>query len=183
MTYKVGVIIGSLRAGSINRMLFEALKPLAAEAGMEFSEIAIRDLPLYNDDVLPNPPAAVVEYKKQLKAADAVLYITPEYNRGVPAPIKNAIDWGSRPMGQAENNGQISTVIGASMGALATSIAQNHLRSSLLFLDNEIMRQPEVYLTIGQGFFTEDGDIANADTKEFLAGWAKAFAAFIESHK
>lgn len=173
MTIKVGYLIGSLSAQSINRQTADKAIELASE-NLQFTEIPIKDLPLYNRDLDNDYPQAALDFKKAIEAADAIMFVTPEYNRSVPGALKNAIDWGSRPWGQNAFAGKPAGIIGASMGAPGTSMAQQHLRNVLSFLDMPTMRQPEAFIQY------EEGKLDTESTKSFLKGWADAFEAYIQ---
>lgn len=176
MTLTIGVIIGSLSTESINRRLARALIRLAPD-GVEAAEIPIGELPLYNRDLDADYPAVAREFKRAIEGVDALLYVTPEYNRSVPGALKNAVDWASRPW--RENVlGRPSATIGASIGPISTAVAQQHLRGMLLFSDAAVMGQPEGYLHFTDGLITAEGEVTNAGTAEFLRGWMATFADF-----
>eukprot|EP01030_Chromulinospumella_sphaerica_P016526 gene16526-16341_t len=144
--YTIAVLVGSLRKQSINRKVAQALAQLAP-ANLKLSIVEIGELPLYNEDLDGSaPPAAYSTFRQQVAAADAVLFVTPEYNRSVPAALKNAIDVGSRPYGQSVWSGKPGAVISVSPGAIGGFGANHHLRQSLVFLDVPCMQQPEAYL-------------------------------------
>lgn len=174
-TFRVGVLIGSLSKNSINRTLFTALDAIAPTAGLELREIPIRDLPLYDRDLDSEFPTAASDLKKSIESSDAVLLVTPEYNRSVPGALKNALDWSSRPWGTNSFAGKPSAVIGISPGPIGTAVAQQHLRSILSCLASPELSQPEAYIQSTPGLFTPDGTITNASTEEFLTGWLTAF--------
>ena len=178
-TYKVGIIIGSLSKSSINRLLASALMRVAPPE-LEFSEIEIKDLPFYSTDYEPNYPQAVHEFKEALSKVDAVLFVTTEYNRSIPAALKNAIDWASRPRGQNSLAHKPSGVIGASTGAIGTAVAQQHLRGMLTFLNSPQMAFPEGYIQFKPGLITDEGEITVDSTREFLGFFMKEYAAFIK---
>lgn len=176
---KVAVIVGSLRKESINLAYAKALAKLGASR-FEFEFVEIGDLPLYNEDLWENPPESVLRMKKQIEAADAVLFFTPEYNRSISPALKNAIDWGSRPWGQSSWAGKPAAIAGASVGATGTAVAQAHLRSiTTSILDMVVMGSPELYLTVKPDTFTDNGDIASDQTTEFLDGVLAKFEAFV----
>jgi chromate reductase len=179
VTYNVGVLVGSLAKTSINRNLFTALKRLAPEADLQLTEIPIGDLPLYNHDYDADYPEAGRALKSAIEASDAMLLVTPEYNRSVPGALKNALDWSSRPWGTNSFQGKPSAVIGTSPGAIGTAVAQQHLRSILSFLASPELAQPEAYIQTTPGLISEDGEISNEGTTEFLITWLKAFHAHI----
>jgi chromate reductase len=176
---KVAVLVGSLRKESINLAYARALMKLGASR-FDFDLVEIGDLPLYNEDLWATPPEAVLRFKQHIDAADAVLFITPEYNRSTTPAMKNAIDWGSRPWGQSSWAGKPATITGATGGAIGTAIAQSHLRAiTTSILDMIVMGAPEVYLTVKPDTFDANGDITNDQTREFLDGYLDKFAAFV----
>ena len=177
--YKVGYLIGSLATASINRTLSKALVRLAP-VELELAEIPIRDLPLYSYDYDADFPPVAREFKAAIASMDAVLFITPEYNRSIPGALKNAIDWASRPYGQNSFTQKPSAVIGTSGGALGTAVAQQSLRSVLSFCNSPQMNAPEAYIQTTPGLFTDDGAVTNASTEEFLRAWMDHFRVFIE---
>lgn len=176
----VAVINGSLRKDSLNRKLVESIAKLA-QGRLEFRFVEIGDLPLYNDDLLENgPPATVERFKKEVESADAVLFVTPEYNRSFTPAIKNAIDWGTRPFGRNSWEAKPSAVIGTSPGATGAAAGQNALKGLLTVVDTVLMGQPEVYFTYKPELFAEDGSVANEVTRAFLQKWVDRFEGFIE---
>jgi chromate reductase, NAD(P)H dehydrogenase (quinone) len=177
-SFKVGYLIGSLAAGSINRKLAMALTRLAP-AELEFTEIGIKDLPLYSYDYDADYPPVARAFKNAIAAADAVLFVTPEYNRSVPGGLKNAIDWASRPYGQNSFTRKPSAVIGTSPGAIGTAVAQQHLRSVLSFCNSPQMNAPEAYIQFKQGLITDEGEVTNESTAEFLRNYMAEFHQFI----
>jgi chromate reductase, NAD(P)H dehydrogenase (quinone) len=178
MTYKVGVFIGSLSKDSINRKLAKALQKLAPEA-LDLQEIPIRDLPLYNYDFDADFPPEGKAFKDAVAAVDALMFVTPEYNRSIPGSLKNAIDWGSRPYGQNSFAKKPSAVIGASIGVISTAVGQQHLRSILSYVNSPELAQPEAYIHFTDGLITDDGDVTNDSTAEFLKTWLSEFEVFI----
>ena len=170
MPRQIGYVIGSLRKESINRKLANALIKLGPP-DFVFKELKISDLPLYNQDDDKAQASVVQRLKSELRAVDAVMFVTAEYNRSVPGVLKNALDHASRPYGQSAWAGKPAGIIGASIGAISTAVAQLHLRTILAYLDMPTLGQPEAYLQIKDGFFDEAGNIANADTRKFLHGW------------
>ena len=179
--YKVGVIVGSLRKGSFNRKLAHALAELApASLKLEFIEIG--SLPIYNQDEDENPPPAWTEFRDEVKAVDAVLFVTPEYNRSVPAALKNALDVGSRPYGKSAWNGKPGAVVSASLGGIGGFGANHHLRQSLVFLNVPVMQQPEAYIGAADKLFDESGRLANDGTRKFLQGFMQAFADWVAAN-
>ena len=176
--YSVGYIIGSLSAESINRTLAKALIRLSPEH-LEFVEIPIRDLPLYNRDLDDDYPPASRALKDAIAAVDALLFVTPEYNRGVPGVLKNAIDWASRPYGQNSLAHKPSAVIGASPGKIGTAVAQQSLRSALSFCNAPQMTAPEAYIQFTPGLITDDGEVSEASTEQFLRDYMGEFGSFV----
>lgn len=181
-TYRVGVLIGSLSARSVNRTLFTALQRLSPAAELTLAEIPIGDLPLYNHDFDADYPPEGRALKTAIEDVQAIMLITPEYNRSVPGALKNALDWASRPWGTNSFAGRPSAVIGTSPGAIGTAVAQQHLRSILSFLASPELAQPEAYLQFKPGLFADDGEITDESTAEFLLDWLKAFHAHIEKN-
>src|SRR5690606_7169323 len=175
----VAVIVGSLRRDSINRKFAQALGRLA-EGRLKFQFVEIGDLPLYNDDLWENPPQSVLRMKREVEAADAVLFVTPEYNRYFSPAIKNAIDWGTRPWGQNSWAGKPAAVIGATPGATGASAGQNSLKGLLTVVDMVLMGQPEVYFTYKPELFDADNNVADGATRDFLNTWVNRFAGWIE---
>src|SRR3954467_3546721 len=177
-TNDVAVIVGSLRKDSINRKVANALAEFAP-AALKLSIIEIGHLPIYNQDGDENPPAAWTEFRERIRAADAVLFVTPEHNRSVPAALKNAIDVGSRPYGHSAWSGKPGAVVSASPGAIGGFGANHHLRQSLVFLNVPAMAQPEAYIGGAGTLFDAEGKLANDGTSEFLRSFMKAYAAWI----
>jgi len=177
-TYKVGYFVGSLAKGSINRLLAKALVRLAPP-GLEFHEIGYKDLPLYSYDYDADFPAVAREYKAAIAKADAVLFVTPEYNRSIPGALKNAIDWASRPWGKNSFTRKPSAVIGTSPGAIGTAIAQQQLRSVLSFCNSPQMNSPEAYIQFKPGLINEQGEVTDDATAEFLSKYTEELHAFI----
>jgi chromate reductase len=179
--YTIAVLVGSLRKASINRKVALALAELAP-ANLRLNIVEIGDLPLYNEDIDVDPPAAYRTFREQVRAADAVLFVTPEYNRSVPAPMKNAIDVGSRPYGKSAWSGKPGAVISASPGAIGGFGANHHLRQSLVFLNVPCMQQPEAYLGGAGSAFDEAGKLSES-VKPFLQNFINAYAQWVEQHK
>jgi len=175
---KIAVVVGSLRKGSLNRKLALALAGMAPES-MKLEIVEIGALPLYNQDLDEQPPAPWVEFKQRIAASDAVLFITPEYNRSVPGVLKNAIDVGSRPYGKSAWAGKPAAVISVSPGAIGAALANHHLRQSLVFLNMPAMAQPEAYIGGADKLFAEDGSISNPSTREFMQKYLAAFEQWI----
>ena len=176
--FKVGYIIGSLATASINRRLALALVRLAPPE-LEFVEIPFRDLPLYSYDYDADFPPVACAFKKAIDEVDAVLFVTPEYNRSIPGGLKNAIDWASRPYGKNSFTRKPSAVIGTSPGAIGTAIAQQHLRSLLGFCNSPQMNSPEAYIQFKTGLITEQGEVTDESTAEFLRKYMVEYHAFI----
>lgn len=174
----VAVLVGSLRKASHNKKLAKAIAKLAGDR-LSFVDVRIDDLPFYNQDFDGDYPATCTRLKQEVEGADAVLVVTPEYNRSVPGVLKNALDIGSRPWGKNSFAGKPAAVIGASIGAQGTAMAQAHVDNVLLYLDTRLMGQPEVYLKVDDKTLGDDGEIANEDTRKFLAGFVDAFIDWI----
>ena len=176
--YKVGYLIGSLASQSINRKLAKALIRLAPEE-LEFSEIRFGELPLYSYDYDDDYPAVARDFKRAITESDAVLFVTPEYNRSIPGGLKNAIDWASRPYGTNAFTRKPSAVIGTSPGAIGTAVAQQSLRSVLSFCNSPQMNAPEAYIQFKPGMITDDGEVTIPDTEAFLRNFMAEFHVFI----
>jgi len=177
----VAVLVGSLRKAALSRRAALALAALAP-ASLNCQIVEIGALTLYNQDVDDaGPPDAWVSFRSAVKAADAVLFVTPEYNRSVPAPLKNALDVGSRPYGQSAWSGKPGAVVSVSPGALGGFGANHHLRQSLVFLNVPVMQQPEAYVGGAGALFDEHGNITNPSTRAFLGSFMEAFAKWIEA--
>jgi len=179
MPRQIGYVVGSLRKESINRKLAGALIKLAPP-DFNFKELRIGDLPLYNQDDDKAQAPEVQRLKSELRAVDAVIFVTPEYNRSIPGVLKNAIDNASRPYGQSAWAGKPAGLIGASGGLIGTAIAQSHMRSVLGFLDMPTMAQPEAYIHVKEGFFDEAGNITNPETRKFVHAWMDKYAAWVK---
>ncbi|MFQ6397996.1 NADPH-dependent FMN reductase [Nocardia sp. KC 131] len=177
-TYRVGYIVGSLSRNSINRLLSKALIRLAPSE-LEFVDIPIKDLPLYNYDYDADFPPEGRALKDALARVDAILFVAPEYNRSIPGALKNAIDWASRPWGDNSFTFKPSAVIGTSPGKLGTAIAQQSLRSVLGYLNSPQMNAPEAYIQYRPDFFTEDGEVLDDDTARFLRDFMDEFGAHV----
>src|SRR5882762_7874723 len=175
----VAVIVGSLRKDSMNRKLARALQALSPE-GLKLQIAEIGGLPLYNQDDDAKPPAPSVAFKKQIADADAVLFVTPEYNRSVPGVLKNAIDIASRPYGHSAWNGKPGAVISVSPGAVGGFGANHHLRQSLVFLNVPALQQPEAYIGGGGDLFDDTGAIKKPDTVAFLKTFMATFSTWID---
>ena len=178
-TRNVAVFVGSLRKESFNRKMAKALIAIAPPP-LKLEIVEIRELPLYNQDDDANPPAASVAFKQRVQQADAVLFVTPEYNRSVPGVLKNAIDVASRPYGKSAWNGKPGAVISVSPGAIGGFGANHHLRQSLVFLNVPALQMPEAYIGNAAKLFDESGTLIDASAKEFLLKFLQAFAQWIE---
>lgn len=175
--HKVSVLVGSLRKASINRKFAHALGKLAeGKLAFDYPDL---DLPLYNEDLWEDLPEGIKKLKASLDAADAVLFVSPEYNRSFTPAIKNAIDWGSRPWGESSWPGKPAGIVGAAGGKIGTAAAQTLLRSVVTGQGMILMGQPEVYLHMTDGLIEDDGTITDAATAEFLGGYVDTFAKFI----
>ena len=175
---KVGIVVGSLRKASLNRKLALALIAMAPPA-LALKIVEIGALPLYNQDEDAQMPAPWAEFREQIAACDAVLFVTPEYNRSVPGALKNAIDVGSRPYGKSAWAGKPAAIVSVSPGAAGAFGANHHLRQSLVFLNMPAMQQPEAYIGGADKLFAEDGSISNPSTHEFLTKYLAAFEQWI----
>lgn len=178
MTYQVGTIIGSLAKASINRKLAHALWKLAPP-DLAFVEVPIRDLPLYNYDHDADFPPVATQFKQAIANVDAILFVTPEYNRSIPGSLKNAIDWASRPYGTNSFTRKPSAVIGTSPGAIGTAVGQQHLRSILGFCNSPQMNSPEAYIQNKPGLIDDDFNVTDESTAKFLRKYMDEFHAFI----
>ena len=176
--YKVGYLVGSLASASINRKLAQALIRFAPEE-LDFSEISFLDLPLYSYDYDDDFPPVARAFKAAIVESDAVLFVTPEYNRSIPGGLKNAIDWASRPYGTNAFARKPSAVIGASVGAIGTAVAQQHLRSLLSYCNSPQMNAPEAYIQFTPNLITDDGQVTVPSTEQFLRNYMAEFHAFI----
>lgn len=178
--YTVAVVVGSLRKDSFNGRLADGLAKLAPSEFV-FKRVEIRDLPLYNQDDDGHDRPAVKQLKDEIRAADALLFVTPEYNRSIPGGLKNAIDIASRPYGQSVWAGKPAGVIGISTGAIGTALAQQHLRNVLACLDVPTMGQPEAFLRYREGMFAADGSIS-AESRPLLQTWMDRYVAWVKLH-
>jgi chromate reductase, NAD(P)H dehydrogenase (quinone) len=178
---KVAVLVGSLRKDSFSLKIAHALTALAPPS-LTFQFVDFSKLPFFTQDLEATPPAEWTTFRGELKAADAVLFVTPEYNRSVPGALKNAIDVGSRPYGQSSFGTKPAGVISTSIGAVGGFGANHHLRQSLSFLNMPTMGQPEAYVGATGGLFGADGKLNNDGTRDFLTAYAASFAAWIAAH-
>lgn len=177
-TYKVGFFVGSLAKASINRKLAQALIGLAP-SDLEFTEIPIKDLPLYSYDYDADFPPVARAFKQAIADVDAVMFVTPEYNRSIPGGLKNAIDWASRPHGQNSFRRKPSAVIGTSPGAIGTAVAQQHLRSLLCYCNSPLMNSLEAYIQFKPNLVADDGQVTDGKVAEFLRNYMSEFRDFI----
>jgi chromate reductase len=177
----VCVLVGSLRKASLSGMLANALISLAPSS-MKLDIVEIGQLPFYNQDLeIDPPPAPWTAFRRRVKAADAVLLVTPEYNRSVPAALKNALDVGSRPYGSSVWDGKPGAIVSSSPGAIGAFGANHHLRQSLVFLNVPTMQQPEAYVSHVDKLFDEHGKLASDGTRKFLQEFMQAFANWVET--
>lgn len=177
----VAVVVGSLRKGSYNRMAARALKALAPEH-LRLEIVEIRDLPLYDEDADASPPPTWVAFRQRIARADALLFVTPEYNRSIPGVLKNAVDVGSRPYGKSAWQGKPGAIVSVTPGALGAFGANHCLRQSLVFLNVPAMQQPEAYIGGAAKLFDAQGELKDDRTREFFKSFMIAFAAWIESN-
>jgi len=176
---RIAVIVGSLRKESFNRQLADALPGLAPD--VEFTQLRIDDLPPYNQDDDGAPAASVKRLKSEILAATGLIFVTPEYNRSMPGVLKNAIDHASRPYGQSAWKGKPAGVLGVSIGAAGTAMAQQHLRNVLAYLDAPTLGQPEVFIHAKEGVFVGPGKLGES-TAKFVQGWLKTYLEFVQRH-
>lgn len=174
----VAVLVGSLRRGSLNRMTAHALAGLAP-AGMTLQPIEIGSLSLYDQDLDAAPPQTWSDFRDAIRGADALLFVTPEYNRSIPAALKNAIDVGSRPYGQSVWDGKPAAIVSVSPSAMGGFGANHHLRQCMVFLNVPVMQQPEAYVGNAAKLFGPDGALQNESTTEFLRKFMAAFGAWV----
>lgn len=181
MSKKIAVIIGSLRKDSLNRKVAKALIALAPRE-ITSEIIEIRDLPLYNQDLDDEhrAPEAWLSFRKQVNTCDGVLFVTPEYNRSIPAPLKNAVDVGSRPYGQSIWNAKPGAIVSVSPGAIGGFGASQHLRQSLSCLNVPLLPQPEAYIGQAASLFNEQGELIKEDTQKFFSAFMDGFAAWVK---
>jgi chromate reductase, NAD(P)H dehydrogenase (quinone) len=176
---RVAVLVGSLRKDSFTRRVAQALQQLQP-ASLHLEIVEIRDLPLYNQDVEASPPAPWVAFRDSVRASDAVLFVTPEYNRSIPGALKNAIDVGSRPHGKSAWSGKPCGVVSTSPGALGGFGANHHLRQCLVFLDMPVVQQPEMYVGGVDKLVEAGGKVTSDATREFFTKYLATFASWIE---
>lgn len=179
--FKIAVLVGSLRKESYNLKTAKALIAMAPES-LSLEIINIANLPMFNEDLEATPPKEWVSFKKQIEAVDGLLFLTPEYNRSVPAVLKNAIDVGSRPYGGNSWNGKPAAIVSVSIGAISGFGANHHLRQSLTFVNVHAMAQPEAYIGGAADLFNEEGELTNESTRKFLSSFMVAFEKWIATH-
>lgn len=180
--YSVAVIVGSLRKESFSLKIANALAKLAPDT-LKLNVVTLHGISFFNQDLEAAPPADWVKFREMLQASDAVLFVTPEYNRSIPGVLKNALDHGSRPHGMNSWAGRPAGIIGASLGTIGTALAQQQLRTILAYLDVPVMGQPEAYLQIREdGFLDEAGAVANRNTRRFLQDWMDRYTAWVKLH-
>lgn len=177
--FTVGYFVGSLAKESINRKLAKALIKLAPE-NLEFKEITFGDLPLYSYDYDANYPKVAKDFKNAISEVDAVLFVTPEYNRSIPGALKNAIDWASRPYGQNAFTKKPSGIIGTSPGAIGTAVGQQHLKSIMSFCNSPMMNAIEAYIQFTPDMISDDGKVSVKSTEDFLRNYMSEFSDFID---
>lgn len=178
--YRIAVIVGSIRKDSLNRQLADAVISLAPSE-FSFQHVQIRDLPLYNQDDDLNPAESVKRLRLEIRAADGLLFVTPEYNRSISGVLKNAIDHASRPHGESVWAGKPAGILGVALGAAGTALAQQHLRNILACLDVPALGQPEAFIQAREGLFNEDGSIGSG-SRQFLQSWVDRYAGWIKLH-
>lgn len=178
--YQIAVVIGSLRKDSFNRKLANAIVKLAPPE-FSFKQLQIGDLPLYNQDDDAHQADSVQRLKAEISASQGLLFLTPEYNRSIPGVLKNALDHASRPYGQSAWPGKPAGVLGVSVGAIGTALAQQHLRNILAYLDVPTLGQPEAFIHAKEGLFDAEGNIG-ADSRKFLQNWMDQYVAWVKKH-
>lgn len=179
--FRIAVIVGSLRKESFNRQFAQALAKMAP-SGVQLQEVAIGDLPHYNQDADGHEADSVKQFRETIRSADAVLFLTPEYNRSIPGVLKNALDQGSRPYGQSVWDGKPAAVAGVSLGATGTALAQQHLRNVLAYLNMPTLGQPEMFLQAKEGFFNADGSIGEK-SHAFVQQFVDRLVAWVAKQK
>jgi len=178
---RIAIVVGSLRADSFNRRLAEALTRLPAAEAHEFAFLDIADLPLYDQDDDADPPEQAVRLKREVRAADGVIFVTPEYNRSIPGVLKNAIDHASRPYGDSAWAGKPAGVLGVSIGAPGAAMAQQHLRNVLAYLDMPTLGQPEAFIQWNDELVTAVGEVGE-HSRDFLNTWLADFLRLVATH-
>ncbi len=179
MAHRIGYFVGSLSSRSINRTLSKALIRLAPD-DLEFTEIPIKDLPLYSSDFDADYPPEGRALKQAIEASDGILFVSPEYNRSIPGALKNAIDWGSRPWGENSFARKPTGIIGASPGGIGTAVMQASMRSVLSFLDAPQLNAPEAYISFDPEIYGDDGEVRDETTAEFLCHYMEEYCAFVQ---
>ena len=179
---KIGILVGSLRRDSFNRKVALTLMQVAPTS-LEIELIEIGNMPLFNQDLEATPPDSWVEFRKKITNLDGFILVTPEYNRSVPAVLKNALDVGSRPYGQNLWDNKPCAIVSASIGAIGGFGANHHLRQSLVFLNAPCMQQPEVYLSYVDKLFDDQGQMNNENTKKFLGQFMQSYAVWVTKLK
>jgi chromate reductase, NAD(P)H dehydrogenase (quinone) len=185
MAITIGCIVGSTASASINRKLVAGIIGIEAGRGdtdddaFEFVDIPIGDVPLYDYELDSEFPRTAATLKESVHRCDALLIATPEYNRSIPGALKNAIDWASRPYGESAFTGKPTGIVGASVGAPGTAMAQQHLRNILAYLDAPTLGQPEVFIQFTEDRFADDGTVIDEETRAFLDDWLTAYRAWI----
>jgi chromate reductase len=181
MPRDIAVIVGSLRKESFSRKMANALREVAP-AALTLEIVEIGQLALYNQDLDADPPAAWKEFRARVKKADGVIFVTPEYNRSIPAPLKNALDVGSRPYGQSAWDKKAALVVSVSPSAIGAFGANHHLRQSLVFLNMPVLQQPEAYIGGADKMFDASGKLTNDGTRGFITKLMEAYAQWVEKH-
>jgi chromate reductase len=177
----IALLVGSLSSHSINHRLALAIGNTAIDR-LDFDPISIGDLPLYNRDLDTELPGTVLRLKRQIKACDGILIVTPEYNRSLPSALKNALDWGSRPYGESAWQGKVAAIAGASSGAIGTAIAQSHLRIILTHLDIVTLPQPELYLRVTDELIDANGKVLDQQFQALLHRFVDRLVSLVTTH-
>ncbi|MES2280045.1 MAG: NAD(P)H-dependent oxidoreductase [Pseudomonadota bacterium] len=177
---KIAVVVGSIRKDSFNKKLAVALAKLAP-SDVLLEQVRIDDLPQYNQDDDGAPTAEITRLRNHIASAQGVIFLTPEYNRSIPGVLKNAIDHASRPWGKSVWKGKPAAVAGITVSPMGTSMAQQHLRNIISYLDMPTLGQPEIFLTVKEGFFNEDGSV-NEGSQKFLQGFMDTYVAWVKKH-
>ena len=181
MKHTIGIVVGSLRRDSFNKKLASALVK-HAPANLQFRQLQVGDLPLYNQDDDGDPHPTVKRLKSEILATDGIIFVTPEYNRSIPGVLKNALDHASRPYGQSAWAGKPAGILGMSIGQVGTACAQQHLRSILGYLDMPTLGQPELYLQVRDDTFDADGAIASDGARKLVSSWLQRYAQWVAQH-
>lgn len=181
MAYKIAILVGSLRKGSLNRKVARSICAIRGD-NLDCSMIEIGDLPLYDEDLDSNPPEQWVRFRQQVSEADGVLFVSPEYNRGIPGVLKNAIDVGSRPYGQSVFDKKPAAIVTSSPGSIGGFGSNHQIRQAAVYLNMPVMAQPEAYLgNVSDDSFDESGSLRDGPLKELVTGLAHAFAGWVET--